>query len=234
MKSKVREMHECLFSRSIVYLCRWRILRKIFIPFVLKVEGGEWYSLTWRKILVLYFGQTVGDYSYGKGFANGGFPAGIKVGRYVSIGPEVKIFLRNHPIERLSMHPFFYNKNFAYVSNDNIPGSSLSIKDDVWIGGHVIITPGCRDIGVGAVIGAGAVVTKDVPAFAIVVGNPATVKSYRFDDEDRKRILESRWWKKSISELSTRMDAMVVPFNSLSHTDSLLQNSDGRDMERFK
>ena len=55
----------------------------------------------------------------------------------------------------------------------------LHIAGDVWIGARVIVLPGCRRIGHGAVIGAGAVVTKDVPDWAIVVGNPAKVIRYR-------------------------------------------------------
>lgn len=53
------------------------------------------------------------------------------------------------------------------------------IESDVWIGARVTVLPGCRHIGRGAIIGACAVVTKDVPDFAVVAGNPAKVMKYR-------------------------------------------------------
>ena len=58
--------------------------------------------------------------------------------------------------------------------------TELTICDDVWIGAHVIITGGCKIIGKGAVIGAGSVVTHDVPDYSIVAGNPAKVIRKRF------------------------------------------------------
>ena len=57
--------------------------------------------------------------------------------------------------------------------------SSLKIGNDVWIGARVIVLPGCKTIGNGVIIGAGAVVTKDIPDYAIVGGNPAKILKYR-------------------------------------------------------
>ena len=67
------------------------------------------------------------------------------------------------------------------------------IGNDVWIGSYVIILDGVT-IGDGAVIGAGSVVTKDVPPYSIVVGNPARVIKYIFDDEKIKELIESDWY----------------------------------------
>ena len=86
---------------------------------------------------------------------------------------NVDIFLRNHPFERLSMLPFFFNSSLGFVSKDTISTSNLSIEHDAWLGANCIIVPGCSRIGIGAVVGAGSVVTKDVDDFAIVAGNPA-------------------------------------------------------------
>jgi len=212
MKSKICDMQTCLFSKIAIFCSRWRIGRKIFLPILLKVEGGEWYSVSWRRILSLYYGIEIGDYSYGIGSTGIDCPAGTRIGKYVSIGPGVKIYLRNHPLDRVSMHPFFYNEKLGFVNKDNILGSSLTIGHDVWIGGQVIITPSCNKIGVGAVVGAGAVVTKDVPAFSVVTGNPASIIRYRFDSDCQKKIMESCWWENSITELSFDMRNMIVPF----------------------
>jgi acetyltransferase-like isoleucine patch superfamily enzyme len=74
------------------------------------------------------------------------------------------------------------------------------IGNDVWIGNSVVIKGGVM-IGDGAVVGAVAVVTHDVPAYAIVAGVPATIIKYRFDDEKIRRLLETKWWDWSDDEI---------------------------------
>ena len=65
----------------------------------------------------------------------------------------------------------------------NLPKSKLEIKDNVWIGARAIILGNVRTIGTGAIIGAGSVVTKPVPDYAIVAGNPARIIRYRTKEE---------------------------------------------------
>lgn len=72
--------------------------------------------------------------------------------------------------------------------------------NDVWIGQNAAILPGVH-IGDGAIIGANAVVSKDVPPYAIAVGNPAIVKKYRFDEETIDLLLKLKWWDKNIEEV---------------------------------
>ncbi len=105
--------------------------------------------------------------------AHGSWTKGVIVGRYVSVGPGVRVFLRKHTLDWLSMHPFFYNHELNYVTNDNISSSQLEIGHDAWIGANVIFTPKCSQVGIEAVAAAGSIVTKNVPNFAIVAGNPA-------------------------------------------------------------
>ena len=141
----------------------------------------------------------------------GVWPKGVTVGRYVSVGPGVHAFLRNHPLDRLSMHPFFYNSQLKYVPVDNIEDGHLEIGHDAWIGANVIVTPKCFRIGIGAVIAAGSIVTKDVPDFAVVAGNPAKILYFRFEQQVMDEILEGKWWENSVDECVKDMAMMVKP-----------------------
>ena len=89
---------------------------------------------------------------------------------------------------------FFYNKKWGGFDVKDIDRKTLTIGNDVWVGYNVIITNKCQNIGNGAVIGAGSVVTKDVPAYSIVAGNPAKIIRYRFDEETISIIEKSEWW----------------------------------------
>jgi maltose O-acetyltransferase len=96
-------------------------------------------------------------------------PYNLKVGRDVMMGPDVIIVGENHRFSRLDI-------SMRLQGYDEFP--PVCVEDDVWIGARVLIMPGVR-IGRGAVIGGGAVVTKDVPAYAICAGNPARVLGSR-------------------------------------------------------
>jgi len=144
-----------------------------------------------------------GAYSYGC-FNISAFPSGTSIGVYCSIADGVSCLRRNHPYDRLSQHPFFYNQYLGFVTKDTIEDNGdnpLTIGHDVWIGRNTTILPGCKYIGHGAIIGAGAIVTKDVPNFAIVGGNPAKIIKYRFSEEVQNTILKSPWWHLSIQQL---------------------------------
>lgn len=93
----------------------------------------------------------------------------VTIGKNVMMGPDVCIYAINHAFNRVDIPMNI--QGFA-------PEMPVVIGDDVWIGARVIILPGIR-IGTGAVIGAGAVVTKDVPDYAVVGGNPARILKMR-------------------------------------------------------
>ena len=78
----------------------------------------------------------------------------------------------------------------------------IVIKNDVWIGSHVLLLEGIT-IGDGAIIAAGAVVTKDVPPYSIVGGVPAKIIKKRFDDDTIRQLLELDWWSKPIDEIES-------------------------------
>ena len=93
----------------------------------------------------------------------------VIIGNDVMMGPDVCIYARNHAFDRTDIP--MDRQGFA-------PEQPVIIGDDVWIGARVIILPGVH-IGTGAILGAGAVVTKDVPDYAVVGGNPARVLKMR-------------------------------------------------------
>ena len=163
--------------------------------------------------MLRHFGLEIGAYSYGECFVPNAFPPGVVLGRYISIGPGVMVFRRNHPMERLSMHPFFYNSKLGVVETDNIPSRPLAIGHDAWIGARVIIAPGCSAIGMGSVIAAGAVVTRDVPDFSVVAGVPARVVRMRFPAEVCERIRASLWWTLSLEQCRRHLDKMTAPLD---------------------
>jgi len=121
------------------------------------------------------------------------------IGAFSSIGPNVLLGgLGCHPVDRLSTHPAFYSSRLqagdTFSENDlfeELP--RVTVGSDVWIGAGSIVLDGVK-IGNGAIIAAGAVVTKDVPPYAIVGGVPARLIRYRFDQETINALLEWRWW----------------------------------------
>ena len=102
------------------------------------------------------------------------------------------------------MHAFFFNPKLGFVDG-SLPRSPLTIGNDVWLGHNSIIMPGVGRIGDGAVVAAGAVVNKEVPPYAVVVGNPARVVRYRFDPETIERLLAEKWWEKDIEEIGPNL-----------------------------
>jgi len=207
----MKELRRSALSPLLLAAYRLPRVKGICLKVIGRLEGGDFYSATLREILKQNYGVVAGAYSYGEGLIPGAFPAGVTIGRYVSIAPGVRIFLRNHPMERLSLHPFFYNRRLGFLREDSIATGRLEIGHDAWLGERAIITPGCAKIGIGAVVGAGAVVTRDVPDFAIVAGNPARLLRYRFDEKTRQLVLASRWWEHPVEEVAKHLPEMLRP-----------------------
>ena len=120
-------------------------------------------------------------------------------GPYCSVGSEVICGLATHPLHFVSTYPGFYSDEPAgstfFGAIHNVQDKkAVKIGADVWIGSRAIILGGVR-IGHGAVIGAGAIVTRDIPAYAIAVGVPARVSRFRFDETLSQRLLHSVWWE---------------------------------------
>ena len=148
----------------------------------------------------------LGKYSY---VGNNCYFYKTKIGRYSSIAKNCKIVYGDHPTSAfVSTHPAFYHKNrmegrcyqtsnvfdeYRYIDDEK--KWMLNIGNDVWIASDVTILGGVR-IGDGAVICTGAVVTKDVPPYAVVGGVPAKIIRYRFSEDQIEWLLKIKWWDK--------------------------------------
>jgi acetyltransferase-like isoleucine patch superfamily enzyme len=120
------------------------------------------------------------------------------IGKFCSIAADVKVFLgNNHRTDWISTYPFGHRETSKFPKFDGIGHPSTKgdvvIGNDVYIGTSAAIMSGVT-IGDGAVIGAFSVVSKNVPPYTIYVGNPATFKRKRFNDEDIQFLLDLKWW----------------------------------------
>lgn len=116
------------------------------------------------------------------------------IGNYVSIANNVSIGQGEHLLDEISTSSLFYTRPL-----ETLTMKPCSIGHDVWIGVDAVVLRGVH-IGNGAVIGANSVVTKDVPPFAIVVGSPAKVIKYRFNEDKIKEINDAKWWDEELDE----------------------------------
>ena len=188
-----------------LYGLRMPKLRRVVLALAKRFDGGQVYSKTLRAIFSKYHNIEVGKYSYGSCFDPCAIASFTKIGRYCSFAENVYIYNANHPLGFRSMHPFFYNPAMGVVESEQISRRRIEIGNDVWVGQNAIILASVTKIGDGAVIGAGTVVTKDVPDFAVVVGNPGKVLKYRFSDETIRKLKKERWWDKDIDELRANL-----------------------------
>lgn len=152
--------------------------------------------------VLLYEYAKIGSYNY---FAPYTLVNNAVIGNYCSIGPSCKIGLANHHIHAISTSSFIKEKEFPKQLFD-IHNPTV-IDNDVWLGANVVIKQGVH-IGNGAVIGANAVVTHNIPPYAIVVGIPGKIIAYRFSDEKITFYQESQWFAKEPKE-ANRLVEMI-------------------------
>lgn len=138
----------------------------------------------------------------------------VTIGRFCSIGSNVRNTRGRHPTSIfVSTHPAFFSINMTagftfctkqiFLEKKKVKDSDflVNIGNDVWIGDNVTILDGIT-VGNGAIIGANSFVNRDVPPYAIVVGSPAKVQRYRFNDSQINFLEEVKWWTKDFVWLS--------------------------------
>jgi phosphonate metabolism protein (transferase hexapeptide repeat family) len=149
-----------------------------------------------------------GDYSY---VVNDSDIIYTTLGKFCSIAAHTRINPGNHPLHRVMLSHVSYRSS-AYGLGPDEPdffdwrrASPVTIGHDVWIGHGAIVLAGLS-IGTGAAIGAGTVVTKDVPPFAIVVGNPGRVLRPRFSERVIEQLLQIAWWDWEHARIGTALN----------------------------
>ena len=171
------------------------------------------YSLTVREIFKRFHGFEVGLYTIGpceRGPDN--FAPGTTIGRYSSIYYTVSTLAQDmSENSRIPQGLFAASELGVNESGRGDSPSTLVIGNDVFIGHNAIILPSVERIGDGAFVGAGSVVKKTVPPYAVVMGNPARVVRYRFSEKTIEELMESQWWMKSIAELAGQLEEFQKP-----------------------
>jgi chloramphenicol O-acetyltransferase type B len=150
------------------------------------------------------------------------------IGDYVQIAPGVKIIMggnNTHNTKFISTYPF--SSKEALRRSFEEKGDTV-IGNDVWIGTNSILMPGVK-LGDGAIIAAHSVVTKDVPPYSLVGGNPAKLIRSRFSDAEIARLLELQWWKWPEEKVEA-----LLPLIQSSHIRELLEASHEYDLKSIQ
>lgn len=168
----------------------------------------------------------IGDYTYGRPEIYADYwPSKVKIGKFCSIAQGVQIFVdTEHRADWVTTYPFPVLADFPEaieIKGHPCSKGDVIIGNDVWIGKEAVILSGVT-IGDGAVIGTRAVITKDVPAYSIVAGNPARVIKKRFSGEIIEHLLAIKWWdwplekiKKFVPILCSRNIEEFIEFGRL-------------------
>ena len=143
------------------------------------------------------------------------------IGKFCSIASRVTIGAAEHPLDWISTSPVFEDvknsgTNVRFATEKLPPVKTTTIGHDVWIGEGAMIKQGIT-IGNGAVIGAMAMVTKDVPPYAIVAGIPAKIIRFRFDKNTISALQESEWWNYDDDKLKEMGKYIRNPEEFLKH-----------------
>ena len=201
--------------RTVLFICSK--FKSIFLKSIAFSSCVEYSSVS-RKAKVWghckLFHSSIGDYSY---IGRHSRLIYAKVGKFCSISGNCAIGMGSHTLNNISTSPIFTEhengtgNSWTIISTIN-EYKKVIIDNDVWIGQRVMVMGGVH-IGNGAVIGAGAVVTKDVPPYAIVGGVPARIIRYRFPDDVIQKLEVTKWWMLEDSILKDNLSLFQDPLN---------------------
>ncbi len=186
-----------------------RFFRKLVVWFYTKKEGGVFRSPSIRRLYERNREIKVGYASYG--WTSDSIDGPATIGAYTSIGKNVRRICVNHLSSYATTHPCVFNPVFGWVRKDTRERTHIDIGNDVWIGDNVTILPSCTSIGNGAIIAAGAVVTKDIPPYQIWGGIPAHYIKRRLSEDIARRLEETEWWNLSEDKLKAYKDYFAQP-----------------------
>ncbi len=201
-----------------------------FISEVLRIGPHYWNWFMWKRAnrhnrtapvnVFDHSKVTVGKGTYGgiEAFFFGTPGERIEIGNYVSIGPHV-VFLAGggHRLDCVSSYPFLAYGEGEVEATTKGP---IVVKDDVWIGLGAKILSGVT-VGQGAVIAAGAVVTRDVPPYAIVGGVPAKLIRWRFSETIRQELAKIDWTKMTTERAKMLQQMLTQPVTEANVTDTV-------------
>lgn len=193
---------------------------------VKQADGTPWPNTIFLKNFIDHPHIQIGDYTYLNDFRlpvsdvrqliapymHVGVPEKLTIGKFVQIAHGVQFITSsaNHQMDGFSTFPFvIFGDPWSSSYHPKWPNKGDTIVgNDVWIGHEALIMPAVT-IGDGAIIASRSVVTKDVPPYTIVAGNPAKIIRKRFDDNTIAALLEIKWWHWPIHIINKKIAAIV-------------------------
>ena len=182
---------------------------------------------TLQRFIARYPNYEIGKNCYGVPEIKFPHPdATLKIGSYCSIAKNVQIFLGGiHRTDWISTYPFpAFSETATHIKNHQTSKGSVVIGSDVWLCQNSTILSGVN-IGHGAVVANGAIVTKNVAPYSIVAGNPAKHIRWRFDEKTRNALLKSAWWNWPQEEIEK-----IAPLLCSSNIEEFLNYAKSREL----
>lgn len=190
-------------------------------------DESDWPHTIFLKNFINHPNISIGDYTYYNDFRlpvndvrkllvpymHPGAPEKLIIGKFVQIAHGVQFITSsaNHQMDGFSTYPFaVFGEPWASSYQAKWPNKGDTIiGNDVWIGHEALIMPAVS-IGDGAIIASRSVVTKDVPPYSIVAGNPAKIIRKRFDEKTISQLLDIKWWDWTIDKISKNIEIIVA------------------------